>query len=106
MIDTVGKERRRRKNIQDYLTEYTNRYKDIWMHVANRLGDVYTHRVWSDGFSQAPKGIFDPNSAWNLRLSPANRLIYGHSYAINTALFHYPNKKVRFNSSNANSSLV
>lgn len=105
-IDSVGYELTRRKNFQDYPTEDTDRDEDIWMHDAKRLGDGYTHRVWSDGFSEAPKGIFDPNSAWNLRLSPANRLIYGHSYAINTSLFHYPNKKVRFNSSNANSSLV
>ncbi|MEL4307433.1 hypothetical protein [Joostella sp. CR20] len=105
-VDAMGYEITRRKQYSDYPTEDTDRDEDIWMHDAKVEGNGYTHRDWRDDFSQAPKGIFNPDSAWNLRLSPANRMMYGHSYAFNCALFHFQNKKVRFNSSNANSNLI
>lgn len=105
-IDATGYELTRGYNFKDYGTEDNSRDEHIWMHDAKKKGLGYTHKLWPDVCSEAPKGIFDPDSAWNLRLSPANRMFYGHSYAFNCALFHFQNQKIIFKSSNANNSLI
>lgn len=105
-IDSTGYELTRRKNFKNYATEDTSRDEHIWMHDARLVNNVYTHNTWREVCSAPPKGIFDPDSAWNLRLSPANRMFYGHSYAFNCALFHFQNKKIWFKSSNCNSNLI
>jgi len=78
------------------------------MHDAKVLpSGVITHKTWQDsGFDVKPIGIYDADTSWNLWLSPMNRLYYGHSYSVQRGLYHYPSKKIRFNSSNANQNLV
>ena len=72
------------------------------MHDAKYDNGTYYHKLWADRFSAAPTGLYSPSTAWNLWLTPMNRLFYGHGYSINRGLYHYPGKYVRFNSSNAN----
>ena len=76
------------------------------MHDAKKIGLVYTHNLWPDKFSEAPKGIFDPDTAWNLDLSPNNRLFYGHGYSVLRGLYHFSKNAIRFSSSNSNRNLV
>lgn len=104
--DAVGYELTRRKSFTDFPKEDTKRDSDIWIHDAKILNDIITHRTWDDVFDSLPTGIYDPQSSWNLFLSPMNRLFYGHGYSIKRGLYHFPNKSIRFNSSNANKNLV
>jgi hypothetical protein len=90
-----------------YPKEDTKRDNDIFIHDAKVLtSGVITHKVWQDRFDTKPIGIYDADSSWNLWLSPMNRLYYGHSYSVQRGLYHYPNKKITFNSSNSNQNLV
>jgi len=111
-FDPVGYELTRRKQYVLGPKEDTPRDEHIFMHDAKYSVGVYYHNLWSDTsrieptvFDSAPTGVFSPETAWNLRMSPMNRLFYGHGYSINRGLYHYPNKYVRFNSSNANKNL-
>lgn len=106
-VDAVGYELTRRLPFSLYPKEDSSRDEDIWMHDAKILPNgTITHNKWDDFFDSKPKGIYDPNSSWNLWLSPMNRLYYGHSYSVKRGLWHYPKKKIRFSSSNANQNLI
>lgn len=105
-VDSIGYELIRRKPFAAFPKEDTPRDKDLWMHDAKKIGLVYTHKLWYDNFSEQPKGIFDPDTAWNLNLSPTNRLFYGHGYSVIRGLYHFQNNAIRFSSSNANRNLV
>lgn len=105
-FDSVGYELIRRFGFFLYPKKDTTRDKDIFMHDAKFVNGVYTHNLWSDHFDSEPIGIFQPETAWNLRLSPMNRLYYGHGYSVSRGLYHYPSNKVRFNSSNSNQNLI
>jgi hypothetical protein len=107
--DAVGYELTRRLPFELYPKEDSKRDNDIWMHDAYKLpSGVITHKKWdyTGRFTSKPIGIYDPDTAWNLWLSPMNRLYYGHSYSIKRGLYHFPDKKIRFNSSNANQNLI
>lgn len=108
-FDSVGYELTRRLNFKSFPTEDSKRDNSLWVHDAKRLSSgVITHKKWNDDdrFDSLPKGVYHPESSWNLWLSPMNRLYYGHVYSINRGLYHYPNKKINFNSSNANQNLT
>lgn len=115
-IDAMRYELTRRKPFINFPKEDTKGDKNIWIHdckLATRYiifqffpFQVYTHKLWADDFDAPPKGIFDPESAWNLRLSPMNRLIYGHGYSIKRGLYHFKDKLINFASSNANQNLI
>jgi hypothetical protein len=111
--DSVGYELIRRKPFTEFPKEDTPRDKDIFMHDARRVNGIYYHNLWNTTnpftgnpyFDSAPTGIFEPDTVWNLRLSPMNRLFYGHGYSIKRGLYHFPQKSVRFDSSNSNQNL-
>ena len=105
--DATGYELTRRLPFLLYPKEDTKRDDHIWMHDAKVLpSGVITHKTWQDRFDTKPIGVYDADTCWNLWLSPINRLYYGHSYSVQRGLYHYPNKKITFNSSNANQNLV
>lgn len=105
-IDSVGYEITRRKPFKDYPTEDTDKDEDIWMHWAKKIGgNVYTHKLWDSDFDEAPKGVFSPETAWNLYFSPFNRAVYGHGYSIARCLFYYPEKQIKFSSSNSDANM-
>lgn len=104
-FDSVGYELIRRKNYENYPKEDTPRDSDLWIHDAKKVGTFYTHNLYSDVNMSLPSGIFSPETAWNLRLSPMNRLMYGHGYSVKRGLYHNPDKLLRFASSNSNMNL-
>jgi hypothetical protein len=104
-FDSVGYELVRRRQYTQYPKEDTPRDKDIFMHDAKYINGIYYHNLWTDKFDSAPTGIFSPDTAWNLWLSPMNRLFYGHGYSIKRGLYHFPTKSIRFDSSNSNQNL-
>ena len=107
--DPTAYELTRRLPFALYPKEDTKRDNHIWMHDAKVLpSGVITHKTWQDQdrFDTKPIGVYDADTCWNLWLSPMNRLYYGHSYSIQRGLYHYPNKKITFNSSNSNQNLV
>ena len=105
-FDSMGYELTRRVSFDRFPYEDTERDEDIWIHDAKLQGDLIVHRSWHDDFEEAPKGIFDPDSAWNLRHSPMNLLLRGHGHAVRRCLYHDVNKYIRFSSSNSNQNLV
>lgn len=106
-IDSIGYETIRRKPFRDYPTEDTDRDEDIWMHWAKRLSNTtYTHKLWDSDFDSLPTGIFSPETAWNLYFSPFNRAVYGHGYSINRCMYYFPNRILKFNSSNSSTNLT
>ena len=105
--DATGYELTRRLPYLSYPKEDTKRDDHIWMHDAKVLtSGVITHKTWQDRFDTKPIGVYDADTCWNLWLSPMNRLYYGHSYSVQRGLYHYPDKKITFNSSNSNQNLV
>lgn len=113
--DPIGYELTRRFQFKNFSQKDTKFDRDIWMHDAKFLNetDGYTHNLWDDLdedgvqlFEYAPKGIYDPETAWNLRFSPMNALFYGHGYSVVRGLYHRPGESIRFVSSNANRSMI
>ena len=105
-VDSVGYELIRRKPFARFPKEDTSRDTELWLHDSKKIGQVYTHNLWFDKFSQLPKGVFDPETAWNLDLSPNNRLFYGHGYSVLRGLYHFSKNAIRFSSSNSNRNLI
>lgn len=103
--DGIGQELERRKQKEDLPTTDSKGDKHIWMNDLKRgETDVFEERIWSDDFEQEPTGVYSPETATNLRLSPAN-LLLRHGWFIAGCLVKYPFDYVRFGSSVANSNL-
>lgn len=103
--DSYGKEfaRRKPKSLFDSLdTQYD---KDIWfLDLKKGVTDIFLERKWQDDFQEVPTGVFAPETAINLRLSPFNNLLR-HGWVIAAGLAKYPTDYVRYGSSTANSQL-
>jgi hypothetical protein len=112
-FDAVGYELTRRRAFMLFPDTDTSRDSDIWIHDTKVIQTglfgtdvkIFGHNLWSEYFDQPPTGVYDPASAWNLRLSPMNRMVYGHGYSIIRGLYHSGKNRIRFNSSNANQNL-
>lgn len=120
--DAYGIEFARRKPFSDYSTEDTNYDQDIFFvdcsdetrkivvptppfRGTTKVIEVCKVRLWDDDFSTIPSGVYSPETAYNLRLSPFN-LMLRHGWNISSGLTKYPEFKVRYSSSKGNSSLV
>lgn len=109
--DSYGIEFARRKPFFDYSTEDTNYDQDIFFidckdEPVNTIGGFfYKLRLWNEDFAQLPSGVFSPETAFNLRLTPFNNLLR-HGWNISAGLTVYPSQKVKYSSSKGNSSLV
>lgn len=68
-------------------------------------GVDYELRHWQDDFAQIPTGIFSPETAFNLRLSPFNSLIR-KAKTISTGLQKFPTELLVYSSTQGNSQLV
>jgi hypothetical protein len=64
-----------------------------------------TVRLWQDDFENAPTGIFSPNTAFNLRLSPVNSLLR-KGCSVSVGFQKYQNENIRYSSTEGNSQLV
>jgi len=103
--DGYGKEFARRKPFSIYDTLDTQYDEDIWLlDLKKGVTNVFLERKWQDDFEEAPTGIFSPETANNLRLSPINNLLR-HGWVIASGLVKYPLDKIRYGSSTGNSQL-
>ena len=65
----------------------------------------YELRHWQDDFDDEPTGIFSPNTAFNLRLSPFNSLLR-RGKTISCGLQKFPTELLKYSSTEGNSQLV
>jgi len=103
--DSYGMEfaRRKPKTLND--TEDTTYDEDIFfLDLKKGPNDVFLQRKWQDDFAKAPTGIFSPDTATNLRLSPVNAMLR-HGWWISASLIKYATQKLKFGSSTANRQL-
>jgi hypothetical protein len=68
-------------------------------------GNNYELRHWEDDFDSAPTGIFSPQTAFNLRLSPFNSLLR-KGKTISCGLQKFPTELLKYASTEGNSQLV
>lgn len=104
--DNYGLEfaRRKPKSLND--TEDTSYDNDVFLMDLKRgnLPSVFEQRKWQDDFEQEPTGVFNPDTASNLRFSPVNCLLR-HSWWFGGGFKKYMTDYVRYGSSTANSQL-
>lgn len=104
--DAYGMEFARRKPHDNFATEDTSYDKDIFnLDLKRWFGDTFKQRKWQDDFEQEPTGIFSPETATNLRLSPFNILLR-HGWVIASGLTKYLGDYIRYASSESNSNLT
>lgn len=108
--DSYGIEFARRKPFEVYPTEDTSYDQDVFFIDAKQTSvnfygvPEYTVRKWDDDFTTQPQGIYSPETAFNLRLSPFNSMLR-HGWVINSGLTLYPMEKIKYGSSTGNSNL-
>lgn len=68
-------------------------------------GNNYELRHWEDDFVDEPTGIFSPQTAFNLRLSPFNSLLR-KGKTISCGLQKFPTEMLKYASTEGNSQLV
>lgn len=102
--DSYGVEFARRKPFELYSTEDTSYDQDVFFLDCRPFNDVYITRKYGDDFTSIPTGVFSPETAYNLRLSPFNSMLR-HGWVVSSGLTKYPNFKVKYASSTGNSSL-
>src|SRR5690606_15788133 len=107
--DSYGVEQARRMPYELYPDEDTPFDKDNFLidakfRLRSNLKNYYEVPNWEEHFEIAPTGVYSPNTAFNLRLSPVNNL-YRHSQWFNSELRKYPTKELLHASSEGNSEL-
>ena len=97
------KQRRFQKSLAP--TEDKENDKDIFIKDLKLVSGQLRERKWQDDFISAPTGIFSPETAKNLRFSPAHNL-RRHGNFISTAFKQYLDKYLKFGSSSGNSTMT
>lgn len=79
---------------------------NIWMLDTNRVSGQTNIIVsdWDKRFAQAPTGVYSPDTARNIWLSPIN-IILRHGAYIKSPLLHYLDSWIRYTFSEGNSNL-
>lgn len=104
--DGYGMEFCRRKQRTQNDTIDTSYDSDIWLLDLKKYNDlIYTQRKWQGDFETAPTGIFSPNTATNLRFSPANSMLR-NSWFFANCFWKDRDKFVKYTSSTANSGMT
>lgn len=102
--DSYGFEFARRKPYTTNPNEDTKYDEDIFFLHVRRAGSVFALRRWDDDFEELPTGIYSPETAFNLEITPKRNLVR-HGWIIRAGLVKYPDAYLRFISSNCNSQL-
>jgi len=108
-VDPIGIEWARRSNIQTKPDEDYRADKEVFgihskiQSISNGV-TIHTARLWADDLELPPQ-VYDPESAYNLILSPANCLKRWGFY-LNIGLQQYPNEYIVFTESNGYKNLV
>jgi hypothetical protein len=74
------------------------------MDLKRGASGIFEQRKWQDDMEMQPTGVFNPDSATNLRFSPVNCLLR-HSWWFGGGFKKYITDYVRYGSSTANSQL-
>lgn len=107
--DGYAVEQARRMQMEDYPDEDTPYDKDNFLIDAKVLQERrgktdYAVRTWQDDFESAPVGVYSPDTAFNLRITPAHNR-NRHAYWFNAALVKYPEDKIRYAHNEGNNEL-
>lgn len=103
--DSYGMEFARRKQVTFNDTEDTSYDEDVFfLDLKRGPGSAFLQRKWQDDFEKAPTGIFSPETATNLRLSPVNSMLR-HGWWIAASVIKYATNKLKYGSSTANRQL-
>jgi hypothetical protein len=102
--DTFGIEITRRKQITDFPTEDTQFDKDNFFIDCYKNNDLYINRPYDMDFAVLPTGVFSPQTAYNLRITPKNNL-HRLSNSI-SSIATYRNKKTIFQTGERNTELT
>jgi hypothetical protein len=94
----------RRKTSSLFPSEDTKYDSDVFLLDLKSGNNVLEQRKWQDDFEKAPTGIFSPETATNLRLSPFNILLR-HGWVLASSLTKFATDKIRYGSSTANSQM-
>ena len=101
--DSYGIEFARRKQFEDFPTEDTQYDKDNFF-IDCKVDGFLQPRIWSDDYSILPTGVYSPETAQNLRLSPSSN-IYRLSNTF-AQISDYRSGVTRFTSTEGNSKLA
>lgn len=78
---------------------------DAKLLVRSNVKSYYSVRLWPDDFERKPTGVYSADTAFNLRISPANNLVR-HSTMFNASLFKFKQQKLLHVNSEGNSELL
>lgn len=104
-LGDVDVELPRRRQYVDFPDTDTKYDSDIMCLDCKKVGGNYYLKKWQDVFETAPKGIYRPDSAYNLEFTPRH-FFETHSFVISTTLYKHRDAQVKFSSSNCNSSVI
>lgn len=102
--DGYGIEFARRKPIAIYPDEDTRYDEDIFMIDCKEIGGIWVPKLWSDYYTSLPQGIYSPETALNLGITPARNLLR-HGWVLKACL-NKSGSEITFASSNANNGLI
>jgi len=107
--DSYAVEDARRMQAADFPDEDTTYDKDNFMFDAkfitrSNFTNYYEPRLWADDFEIIPTGIYSPETAFNLNLSPA-RNRKRHEYFWSSAITMLQDEEIQFTNAKGNSQL-
>lgn len=103
--DSYGMEFARRKPKLNFPEEDTRYDKSKFLlDLKTGLGEALEQRVWQDDFEEAPLGVFSPDTATNLRLTPF-RNSERHQWFYGSGLHKFQNDSIRHSNTIGNSEL-
>lgn len=104
--DSYGKEFARRKPKLNYPEEDTRYDRHAFiLDLKTGDGDALLERVWQDDYEVQPYGVYSPDTATGLRLTPF-RVMERHEWFLKSGLYKFPGKKMRFSNGPGNTELV
>ena len=104
--DKYGCEFARRKPKLNYPEEDTRYDKDNFLFdLKEGNGEAYEERVWQDDYETEPTGVYSPETATNLRLTPF-RNNERHQWFYSACLQKQQDEKVRYSNTEGNNQLA
>ena len=104
--DRYGIEFARRKP-ESLFPEQDTRYdKNIFiLDLKQEVTGKFTERKWADDYEVEPSGVYSPETATNLRITP-RRNLERHGWFFGSGLQRYQDDKIRYSNSTLNSGLT
>ena len=94
----------RRKQLSKHPNLDHKNDQEVFVFALKREGRNYSLRYWQDDLENEPKGVYSPETSYNLLYSPSN-LLFKHSKFIAPSLVNNRDSVIRFGSSKGNSNL-